>query len=698
MNPELLGLGLRGAYLSDIGLNPDRPVNEDAAGIRTIRMNTGSSIALAFVADGMGGMDHGEVASDAAGAAFFAIDPPFEAIKAADSFADWIVELVQHANTNVVHQLAGANGGCTFTGLGFYRGVVAVGHVGDSRAYIFGNGQLRRITNDHSLVAALVKAGQMTEAEAAVSPDRNAILKSLGQSAPLPAGYIDDLGVGPLGTRAYPLPEGSGVLLCSDGVWGEVPHESMAQIVTQNAGNPDAMVRALITAAHANGAPDNCTAVVLERVNTSTKLLDPNDLPNIDQMAGSNTVYLRQPANEGLPVLPETLVTSDTLRERLARPAPEPEPVPATAPAPPPLATRSGAVTQAGHAPKRSMAPILAGAGIALLALFAGLFVLTRGGDKTEPDTTVELATESSVAALPATDVTTSTVTTLEPTTSSSIPETTAPATTAQETSVAPAAPAETTPAATDTTQAPAPETTVASTPNTDPTLSPLEKCRRKYGTEKTPDLGTTPTVVSLRQTIRQECTAVPAIQLACSNGTSQLIPDAEQVVAKCVPDLSTSPTTSMSGDDVLITVQGIPITPDNIINNGGVFTNCDPTTGATCTYGTFTLTWNHFTEDRPKLTLNSKPKPTPTAPKPKPTSTAPKAPAKKGQKKGTNTTTVKKSPTTTEQIVPPPTPETNAEVTSSGAGSIPPQPTYTTIPSVEATSETTTSSSISQQ
>jgi serine/threonine protein kinase len=256
--------------------------------------------------------------------------------------------------------------------------------------------------------------------------------------------------------------------------------------------------------------------------------------------------------------------------------------------------------------PSKTVTRTLIACTAALLTLFAGLFVLTRGGDKAEPDKTIELATESSVAALPATDVTTSTVTTLEPTTSTSVPETTRP-----EISVASAALPENPPTI------PILETR----PSAAEIEMRPERCRRRYGSGTTPDIDTTPTVVSLRNTIRQECTVAPAIQLACSSGTSQLIPNGEQVAAKCVPDPSKSPTTSMSRADVLITVQGIPITPENIINNGGVFTNCDPTTGATCTYGTLTLTWNHFTEDRPKLTLNSKPKPTTT------TATTPTAP-----------------------------------------------------------------------
>jgi serine/threonine protein phosphatase PrpC len=311
MNEELLPLGYIGAFLSDIGRNKERTVNEDTGGIRLATPPGQLPTILAYVSDGMGGMAMGEVASAAAGAAFFEQDPAATDVGSPDDLADWTVGRVWEANTRVMQELHGARGGATFTGIALHRGRLTLAHVGDSRAYLFGNGQLVQISQDHSLVAALVKAGTITPEEALVSSDRNQILRSLGDKATLPVGYIEDLSASGLtGTNRWiELAEGQGVLLCSDGVWGEISQEVIHQIVTKHYGNPEAIVRTLIDTANNNGGPDNSTAVVIQRLVSqgSAAAVAPLQTITPKQKAPTVKTYVAQPS-------PRETATPDTTK------------------------------------------------------------------------------------------------------------------------------------------------------------------------------------------------------------------------------------------------------------------------------------------------------------------------------------------------------------------------------------------------
>ncbi|KEF34347.1 hypothetical protein RDMS_08080 [Deinococcus sp. RL] len=240
----------RVAAATTVGLNVDRPLNEDAFGyvLRQVEAEGGQVTFLrACVADGMGGMAAGEVASRAAVEGFLA------------SAAPDMVARVWDANAALLQALGGQDGGCAFSGVQIEGEVLYLGHVGDTRAYHAAGGAVQQLTQDHSYVAALVASGMMTPQEAATSPERNKVLRSLGSVRQPQDHYVHTLG-DPL----FLVP-GSRVLLVSDGVWGEVPEEELRGLLLHE---PDAqrVVDALLDLALDVGAPDNATALLIERV------------------------------------------------------------------------------------------------------------------------------------------------------------------------------------------------------------------------------------------------------------------------------------------------------------------------------------------------------------------------------------------------------------------------------------------------
>ncbi|UQN08356.1 protein phosphatase 2C domain-containing protein [Deinococcus sp. QL22] len=243
------------AAATDIGLNPERPTNEDSYGFvwKQIGQHGGGNLILrAVVSDGMGGMAAGEVASQAAVRAFLASE--------ALSFEASALEAqVWEANAAVLTDMKGRDGGCTFTGVEIRGTQLHLGHVGDTRAYIAQGGAVVQLSKDHSYVAAMVASGQMTPEEAQVSPERNKVLRSLGSLRAPQDDYVQVL------PEPLELPVGSRVLLLSDGVWGEMLPPVIHDILLHEP-SLQRIVDHLIELSLASGAPDNATALVIERV------------------------------------------------------------------------------------------------------------------------------------------------------------------------------------------------------------------------------------------------------------------------------------------------------------------------------------------------------------------------------------------------------------------------------------------------
>ena len=211
---------------------------------------------LFAVADGMGGAQAGEIASSLAASA---VSNGLNGREVApDEAENLVVRLIQDANRSVhdraTNDAAASGMGTTLTvALARRDDVVAIGHVGDSRAYLLRGGQLEQLTDDHSLVAELVRRGELSPQEAEVHPQRSVITRALGTDPDV------DVDVFSVEARS-----GDIFLLCSDGLSTMVDADSIAELVERNRGSLQAATRALIKAANDGGGEDNITAVLFE--------------------------------------------------------------------------------------------------------------------------------------------------------------------------------------------------------------------------------------------------------------------------------------------------------------------------------------------------------------------------------------------------------------------------------------------------
>jgi PPM family protein phosphatase len=206
---------------------------------------------LFAIADGMGGAQAGELASSLAAGAVRGGEG------VAGSGERYVAELIQEANRRVYQrssQDAAASGmGTTMTVAFVDDGTVAFGHVGDSRAYLIREGRLEQLTEDHSLVAELVRSGKLSPEEAETHPQRSVITRALGTD---PDVDVDTFSIETLAGDLF--------MLCSDGLTSMVEDEVILQTVEKNRGNLQTAANALIRAANKGGGEDNITVVFFE--------------------------------------------------------------------------------------------------------------------------------------------------------------------------------------------------------------------------------------------------------------------------------------------------------------------------------------------------------------------------------------------------------------------------------------------------
>ena len=240
----------RAAMATDVGLR--RTQNEDHHGswVPSSSEELEKRGTLLVVADGMGGSQAGEVASR------LAVETVVKAYRAAfgeDPAAD-LRRAVEEAN-RTIHDLARTSFdlggmGTTCTAL-VVRGTEAfVAHVGDSRAYLVSRGSVSQLTQDHSLVAQLVRERELTAEQARVDPRRNVVTRSVGVGETV---QVDAFQV------TAPLKAGDTLILCSDGLHGQVTDEEIATL----ASGPDVAeaCQRLIGLANRRGGPDNITVI-----------------------------------------------------------------------------------------------------------------------------------------------------------------------------------------------------------------------------------------------------------------------------------------------------------------------------------------------------------------------------------------------------------------------------------------------------
>jgi protein phosphatase len=227
------------AFRTDTGRQ--RNANEDSLFTRGL---------VFVVADGMGGAQAGEVASKAAVEVFdrgLPEAPPERVLEQTIEAANRTIHERAHSDPN----LAGMGTTTTAMIVDLEAEEVAIGHVGDSRAYRFRAGKLERLTRDHSLVEEMRRKGQLTDAQAEDHPQRSIITRALG---PEPEVKVD--------VQTVPAQPGDVFLICSDGLTTMLDEDHIARILAR-ASSMDSAVRALVDEANRAGGRDNITVVAL---------------------------------------------------------------------------------------------------------------------------------------------------------------------------------------------------------------------------------------------------------------------------------------------------------------------------------------------------------------------------------------------------------------------------------------------------
>lgn len=209
---------------------------------------------LYVLADGMGGHQKGEIASEVTvrtisqeyyASANQLSDDDFEA-----DVVRFLTEAIEKANENVMDVTEG--GGTTVVATVLYGDSLVSMNVGDSRAYLLRNDTLKLISKDHSLVSRLVEMGKITEEQAINHPRRNVLYQALGQGSEVDIfNYRDHLEPNDI------------IILCSDGLWGEVS-ENDIQEVLQQAPTPLQAAEKLIQIANDSGGNDNITTIIVQ--------------------------------------------------------------------------------------------------------------------------------------------------------------------------------------------------------------------------------------------------------------------------------------------------------------------------------------------------------------------------------------------------------------------------------------------------
>lgn len=200
---------------------------------------------LVAVADGMGGHAGGEIASRTA-------------IDTAVGVGGTAALRIQAANLAVLDdanrrpRLAGMGTTLTLAVIG-PDGRVDLGHVGDSRAYLFRAGALKRVTTDHSYVSEMMAAGRLTPEEAAVHPYRSVVTRAIGLE---PAVDVD--------TFELELMPGDRLLICSDGLSSLIDDAAIAEVLKDS--DPAAAARSLVEAANRAGGDDNISVIIVDAV------------------------------------------------------------------------------------------------------------------------------------------------------------------------------------------------------------------------------------------------------------------------------------------------------------------------------------------------------------------------------------------------------------------------------------------------
>jgi protein phosphatase len=260
------------------------------------------------VADGMGGAQAGEVASKAAAESFdreLPSSPPERVLR----------ETIEGAN-RTIHEHARRDPGLAGMGTTITAAIVdpeaeevAIGHVGDSRAYRLRDGELERLTRDHSLVEEMRRKGQLTDAQAEDHPQRSIITRALG---PEPEVEVD--------LQTVPAQSGDVFLICSDGLTTMLDEEQIARLLSR-ASSLQTAVRSLIDEANRAGGRDNITVVAFRLADAAAPAAASEGAtlvgPSAEEAGLTATEVRRRAAAEAARKRREDLATRKPGRRRL---------------------------------------------------------------------------------------------------------------------------------------------------------------------------------------------------------------------------------------------------------------------------------------------------------------------------------------------------------------------------------------------
>src|ERR1041384_2953051 len=305
MSDETQTFQVQSAALTDRGLNERRPLNEDS-------LLHDRERSIFAVADGVGGAEAGEVASQTA---IEVLDEAFRHQTDGADIEDLMELAIQRANASI-HQMAQEHAkfsmmATTIVALHLKGNIATFGHVGDSRLYrLTPDGQLRRETEDHSIVEEEVRAGRMTPEQAANHPSKNVISRALGAEQ----GVEVDM-------KTMEVEDGTEFLLCTDGITRHVSDNELRQLMVVS-NNLDELCSELKRRCFDRGAEDNLTVVAVrvgEHLRAHERLadLEPTISPE------STPVYAAQSGNGSAD-------TTFMPASRIAFPGPPSEPAPVT--------------------------------------------------------------------------------------------------------------------------------------------------------------------------------------------------------------------------------------------------------------------------------------------------------------------------------------------------------------------------------
>jgi len=289
MSEDTKTFQVQSAALTDRGLNERRPLNEDAL------LHDQQRFIFA-VADGVGGAEAGEVASQTA---IEVLDEAFRHQVDGADVEDLMELAIQRANASI-HQMAQEHAkfammATTIVALHLKGNIATFGHVGDSRLYrLTPDGQLRRETEDHSIVEEEVRAGRMTPEQAANHPSKNVISRALGAEQ---AVEVD--------MKTIEVEDGTEFLLCTDGITRHVSDNELRQLMVVSNSLED-LCNELKRRCYERGAEDNLTVIVVrvgEHLKAGERLadLEPTITPETEPVYAAQSSNGSEPENTFVP-------------------------------------------------------------------------------------------------------------------------------------------------------------------------------------------------------------------------------------------------------------------------------------------------------------------------------------------------------------------------------------------------------------